>query len=65
LHGDHDFLLLKLPFEADLEALQLAKTLEPRISVKIHDREHHDAILKDVWSRLPESLQGETGAAWT
>jgi hypothetical protein len=58
LHGDPDFQLLKLPFEARLEALQAAKTLELGIAAKIHNRERHDAILKDLWSRLPESLQG-------
>jgi len=59
LHGHQDSQLLKLSFEARLEALQVAKTLELEISAKIHDREHHDAILQDLWSRLPESLQGK------
>jgi hypothetical protein len=59
LHSDQDFQVLELPFEARLEALQAAKTLELGISAKIHDREHHDASLKDLWSRLPESLQGK------
>jgi hypothetical protein len=59
LRGDQDFQLLKLPCETRLEALQVAKTLELGIGAKIHDREDHDAILKDLWSRLPESLQGK------
>jgi hypothetical protein len=58
LHIDQDYQLLKLPFKARLEALQAAKSLELGIGAKIHNREHHDAILKDLWSRLPESLQG-------
>src|SRR5262249_32959993 len=59
LHSDQDFQALNLPFEARLEALQAAKTLELGISAKIRDRAHHDAILKDLWSRSPESLQGK------
>jgi hypothetical protein len=49
LHSGQDFQPLKLPFEARLEALQVAKTLELGIRAKIHDREHHDAILNDRW----------------
>src|SRR5262249_6152722 len=50
---------LKLPFEARHGALQAAKSLEPGITAKIHDREHHDVSLKDLWSQLPESLHGK------
>jgi acyl-CoA reductase-like NAD-dependent aldehyde dehydrogenase len=59
LHSDQDFQPLKLPFEARLAALHAAKTLELGIGAKIHGREHHEVILKDLWSRLRESLQGK------
>jgi hypothetical protein len=59
LHNGQDFQLLKLPFEARLETRQIAKTPELGIGAKIHDREHDDAIVKDLGSRLPEPLQAK------
>jgi hypothetical protein len=57
LHSDQDSQLRKHPFEARLEALQIARTLELGRSAIIQDREHHDAILNDLWVKIGSELR--------